>query len=116
MGEYADMAIDDGFSAWEAEIEDFGGPDGDGDGPFIGNPFRRRRGSQPKTCNRCGQTGLFWHETPDGWRLHEVHLEEDPTLHVCPPRPAENGAGGVEPPCDTDGSERSEALGTPQNG
>jgi hypothetical protein len=23
---------------------------------------------------------------------------------------------GVEPPCDTDGSERSEALGTPQNG
>lgn len=37
-------------------------------------------GSKPITCNRCGQKGLRWYKTPQGWRTANAT-----TLHVCDP-------------------------------
>lgn len=33
---------------------------------------------EPKTCYRCGAGGLYWKETPNGWRL-----AKNRELHVC---------------------------------
>lgn len=37
-----------------------------------------------KTCNRCGEGGLRWRETPTGWRLFGE------ALHVCGPDPSKD--------------------------
>lgn len=34
----------------------------------------------PVTCKRCGKRGLYWAETPNGWRL-----TKNGELHVCTP-------------------------------
>jgi hypothetical protein len=33
------------------------------------------------TCNRCGKRGLYWTETPNGWRLSQNRE----AFHVCTP-------------------------------
>lgn len=71
MGDYADMAWD---------------PCDPGSWMDLRAP---RRKPQPKTCNRCGATGLWWREVESGWRLHSVDvsaaadLRITHTLHVC---------------------------------
>lgn len=69
MGDYADMA-------WDPCDP----------GSWVDLP-RPRRTPQPKTCNRCGKTGLWWREVESGWRLHEFDddgtLLGDLTPHVC---------------------------------
>ena len=32
-------------------------------------------------CNRCGQDGVYWSMTADGWRL----FNEDGERHICEP-------------------------------
>jgi hypothetical protein len=87
MGEYADMAIDAGFSCWSDEEPD----------EYIGRPFRRRMPTY-KTCRRCGEDRLFWSQTDKGWRLFKASAFS-PTEHKCAPldAPASPIPGGYEP-------------------
>lgn len=67
MGDHADDASFD-------EMMDFEYSHGGGEyGGFV------RRKKEPKTCNRCGKTGLRWFKNKDGdWRLFDKGK-----LHVC---------------------------------
>ncbi|RZI99826.1 MAG: hypothetical protein EON90_09900 [Brevundimonas sp.] len=71
MGEYADMALDAGFSSWGDEEPD----------EYVGS-FKRRL-PKLKTCRRCGATGLHWRETDDGWRLHKTLGLWEEAEHEC---------------------------------
>ncbi len=75
MGDYADMS-------WDACDPD----------SWIDLRRPYRRGPHPKTCNRCGATGLFWEQTDNGWRLHSFgkDLHDESVMHVCSlPHPEE---------------------------
>lgn len=50
---------------------------------WIANPFGVYRSTYEVEveCNRCGQDGLYWEETADGWRL----FNEDGERHICKP-------------------------------
>jgi len=89
MGEYADMAVDEGIDEyWQYDQGMFE----DGNDPPVGFARFRPRRPKLKTCNRCGKTGLHWAETENGWRLHDYigeHLDEE--LHVCTPPPGREG-------------------------
>lgn len=70
MGDHADDALDYLY-AMDDYQQRF--PDDDFDDPDW-NPFTGRWSKftpRPKTCKRCGKTGLYWHEYADGWRLQE---------------------------------------------
>lgn len=41
--------------------------------------YDERDDDQNVTCNRCGATGLEWHDTGTRWRL----LNSDGKFHVC---------------------------------
>lgn len=71
MGEYADMALEAGFSCWSDEEPD----------EYIGRPFRCRPAL--KTCNRCGEDGLHWERDDDGWRLFETVGFRETRRHEC---------------------------------
>ena len=60
----------------EALYHHFGGTDSEDYG-YSWGPRRPKDASEqtPKTCRRCGETGLHWAETKDGWRLHKVAPE-----------------------------------------
>lgn len=64
MGEYADMALDAGFSDWGE------------DDYYIS---RRRSSTTFKECRRCGGQKLYWKQVDSKWRLFEVSGYE----HEC---------------------------------
>jgi len=74
MGDYADMALEAGFSSWSDEEPD----------EYIGGS-RRRRPRELKTCQRCGATDLVW-IMDDDWVLSDDGHEP----HVCPPASADD--------------------------
>ena len=61
MGDMADWATDNG--AMDDFYEDEDGED--------------------RICNYCGATGLWWEETPKGWRLFERVGSDDFRMHIC---------------------------------
>lgn len=94
MGEYADMAVDYGIDEWVRYADRRPDDDEQWDAAEAPGFYRRygQRGPKPKTCNRCGQGGLYWHETERGWRLHKLTDDPaEPALHACAP------ASGSEP-------------------
>ena len=74
MGEFADMAIEEGLAEEEwanAYCDDLYSEE-DCPAAFIGFPPREI------TCRKCGESGLGWGKLNDKWRLYK-----DSELHVC---------------------------------
>jgi hypothetical protein len=79
MGDYADMAVDEGIGEgyWElgrdpADVDFYDANDGQPSARVF-----RLLGPRSKTCNRCGQGGLWWQQTERGWRLHSAERSAD---------------------------------------
>lgn len=70
MGDYADMAIDDGIDSWNQPDDD------DLADPMDGGYFRYKKRSL--TCRYCGKSGFWWQKYEGGWRM----FNED-GLHSC---------------------------------
>ncbi len=65
MGEYADLAIEQGMDEWlsgECEYDD---------DPMYGVVW--------KTCRNCGERRLEWGTTNSGWRL----FDSEGHRHIC---------------------------------
>lgn len=84
MGDFADMAVDDGMDNWR----------GGGRMPFwpsegqAGKPLHPMFTQRPRTCRKCGYHFLFWHQANGKWRLHHYAIlpdEQEPkfVLHRC---------------------------------
>lgn len=69
MGEMADFFLDQQFDGYDCANE---WNDEDIDHDF-------RTGPDPKSCNKCGESDLFWRHTDDGWRL----VDTNGLLHQC---------------------------------
>jgi hypothetical protein len=86
MGDFADMAIDEGLESFR--------PSRRRNLPFwpseamAGRPLHPAHTEKPKTCQKCGKGWLFWQVINGAWRLHHYALlpgETEPgfVLHRC---------------------------------
>lgn len=76
MGEYADIAVSEGFSEWEAIERSIADGDYEHDIAAIpGMRFRRSRPSRASApCRGCGKGALFWLHVGGKWRLHHYAM------------------------------------------
>lgn len=81
MGEYADMANDDGIDSWRGAGRSAGAqywPD------EPGNRLPPQYTHATKRCRRCGQAPLYWEQVNGKWRLHAFDNKlRDYVLHAC---------------------------------
>ena len=73
MGDFADMAIQDGLMQELDDIYD----NGYIDEPDLNNYSKPK--SKNKVCKNCGLSGLHWQKAPTGWRL----FDRNNKIHNC---------------------------------